>query len=181
MNQTLNNFHNNILEYNNAKYQGNVKAFSRENNGILFWDNGHIYLGQWKKNKIHGKGLFVFPNGSYLYSTFNEDQLNGLTLMKLVSGHLMIGNWSHNRKLGLFLYFDKDKNLWLLCEHKEKHKNPQIICEEINSGKEIFPKFLDEFPALKQLMQENIFQLLNDDLKGRDPNLVYIRIKDNIE
>lgn len=166
------------LDYLNAKYQGYLKDFSCESIGALLWDNGYFYIGQWKKNKIHGKGLFIFPNGSYIYSTFFEDKLHGLAIMKFASGCMMVGNWDFNKKNGLFLYFDKEKNSWFLCQHTIKQKNPEIINEEIVKG-ENFPVFLEYYPALQKLLKENVFSLLEDDLK--DNHLAYTKWQDNLE
>lgn len=173
------NLCNQSLEYLNGKFQGIIRQFSCENTGIFYWDDGCFYLGQWKKNKIHGKGIFVYPNGSYLYSSFYKDQLNGLTIMRLVSGHLMIGNWALNKKNGLFLYYDQEENLWLLCRHSQKKNdvNTELLHEEFVKGKDFYPKFLDNFPALKEILQENVFQMLNEDLKERDSSFIYTKMK----
>jgi len=168
------------LDYVNGKYQGYLKFFSCDNYGIFLWDSGYFYLGQWKKDKLHGKGLFIFPNGSYLYSTFFEDQLHGLTFMRRNTGDLMIGSWQNNKKVGLFVYYDVEKHSWLLCEHHLKEKSVDVICEEFQKETHL-PIFLNQFPALKDFLLENVFVLLNDDLKEKDANLVYVKAEEDLE
>lgn len=181
-NEILNNT---SLEYVNGQFQGYLQSFSIEKTGIFYWDSGFFYVGEWKKNKINGKGIFIYPNGSYLYSTFSNDHLNGLTILRLISGHIMIGNWHLNKKKGLFLYYDNEENLWLLCQHNEFDSKPtsksQLIYEEYVKEKENLPIFLENFPALKKILNENLFQLLNEDFKEKDSNLNYTQSQNNIE
>ena len=168
------------LDFLNGKYQGHMKLFSCENYGIFLWDDGFFYLGQWKRNKIHGKGLFIYPNGSYIYSTFSDDQLNGLAIMKFNTGNIMIGNWQNNKKNGLFLYFENEKKNWTLNDHNIIKKTTEVLCEEIQKGRNL-PLFLEKFPALKSLISENIFALLNDDIKERDDSLIYVKTEEELE
>jgi len=51
----------------------------RHGEGTSIWKKpfGGKYIGEWKNNKYHGKGKYIFANGDSWYGTYNEDRANG--------------------------------------------------------------------------------------------------------
>ena len=48
-----------VCSYENGKYTGQLKAFSRHGNGTYEWNSGRVYVGQWKNNLMHGPGTMT--------------------------------------------------------------------------------------------------------------------------
>ena len=48
-----------VCNYENGKYTGQLKAFSRHGNGTYEWNSGRVYVGQWKNNLMHGSGTMT--------------------------------------------------------------------------------------------------------------------------
>ena len=56
---------NNLSEckYDNGKYIGETKFFSRYGKGTYIWDTGDKYVGEWKDNKQNGNGILIKADG----------------------------------------------------------------------------------------------------------------------
>ena len=59
---TLNNKNNQEIKYNNErgrnKYIGQVLNGVPEGKGIMYWNDGDRYEGEWKNDKKEGKGIY---------------------------------------------------------------------------------------------------------------------------
>lgn len=49
------------VRYTNGLYSGQFRVDKREREGVglFLWENHDIYVGQWKGDKMQGKGLLV--------------------------------------------------------------------------------------------------------------------------
>ena len=47
-----------------SKYEGQLgKGEVKEGQGIYFYTNNDVYLGEWREDKFEGKGSYLFANG----------------------------------------------------------------------------------------------------------------------
>jgi hypothetical protein len=44
--------------------------------GAYYYTNGNLYTGEWKDDKMYGRGTYVFINGSKFTGTFVGMRLN---------------------------------------------------------------------------------------------------------
>ena len=72
---------------------------SLDGTGIFISDDGSAYIGDWLIDQFHGQGLMLFPEGGYVYSTFNRNQIDGIGVIKY-DGFLIAGNFSRNKLNG---------------------------------------------------------------------------------
>ena len=45
--------------------------------GTYIWDEGDIYVGEWKYDKRHGQGTYTFPDGSKGEGEWKDSKPNG--------------------------------------------------------------------------------------------------------
>ncbi len=45
------------------------------------WSDGRSYVGEWKDNKMHGKGTFTFAGGKVYVGEFANDKRQGFGKM----------------------------------------------------------------------------------------------------
>lgn len=43
----------------------------------MFYKNGEFYFGEWKNDKLDGKGNFFFQNGSHYHGYFKDGMMDG--------------------------------------------------------------------------------------------------------
>ena len=65
----------------NVKEKGKLKSFSILNDSILNriynYANGDKYVGDWKVDKFHGFGIYIFCNGERYEGQLLKGQKNG--------------------------------------------------------------------------------------------------------
>ena len=61
----INNINNKQeLKFSNGRYVGQVVNGLREGKGILYWNNGYKYDGDWNNDKAEGKGICYYNDGN---------------------------------------------------------------------------------------------------------------------
>lgn len=62
--------------YLKGKYEGTKLNNMRHGNGAFYYNEGGKYVGEWKENKMDGKGTLYYPNNTKAYEgDWKEDQL----------------------------------------------------------------------------------------------------------
>jgi hypothetical protein len=55
----------NIKQYKDSIYRGEInKKRKRSGKGVVVYDTGRIYEGEWENDKRHGRGFELFSNGN---------------------------------------------------------------------------------------------------------------------
>ncbi len=55
----------------------------KNGSGVLRYDNGDVYEGQWKNNQRNGKGIYHYKNGDVFEGEFKDDKkVAGLGILK---------------------------------------------------------------------------------------------------
>ena len=63
-NQEINyNFDHKNKPIKRVKYIGQILNGVPEGKGIMYWNNGDRYEGDWKNNEREGKGIMYYNNG----------------------------------------------------------------------------------------------------------------------
>jgi hypothetical protein len=83
------------LVANGSKYEGGFVKNQRCGNGTFTSedDGKRVSCGQWKDDKLHGKGYREYSNGDKYYGYFKESQRNGEGEMLFASGEYYKGQW----------------------------------------------------------------------------------------
>ena len=110
----------NLIYPNFAEFSGdwNPKTKEKHGLGIQIWNDKSIYYGQWKNNKLNGKGKLIDPMGDTYEGDFVNDKLEGYGSYIHKKGASYIGNWKNNLQEG------KGKEIWPdKTEYEGEYKN----------------------------------------------------------
>ena len=58
---------------------------------------GHVYEGEFKHNKKHGKGIFRHADGSFYDGKWKDDKAHSQGTLKYVNGDFYEGGWRYNK------------------------------------------------------------------------------------
>ena len=91
-------------------YHGQMKDGKRDGKGRFIWTSGgsrgHMYEGDWKKDMMHGKGLYIFSEKKRYNGDWYNGDMHGKGVMKYSDGYYE-GDWVHDKREG------KGKFLWM--------------------------------------------------------------------
>lgn len=82
----------------NSFYRGEVSNTNKQladGKGVWRWDD-NIYHGSFKKNKMSGKGVCIYDDGSYYKGNFKENMKYGLGTLYYIDGSKYIGNFEND-------------------------------------------------------------------------------------
>ena len=106
--ENLNIYINQTKEYYNGKYEGIMLNNKRELNGIMIYNNGSKYEGQWRNDKKNGKGIFFSSHyfdcknkvGMKYEGEFLNDKIEGFGIGTYSNGDIYEGEWKNNKQYG---------------------------------------------------------------------------------
>ena len=106
-------------KYPNGTYKGYILNDKREKHGIMMFDNGAKYEGQWKNDKKNGKGVFTSSHyfncennvGMKYEGEFKDDKFDGYGITMYTNGDKYEGEWKNNKQYGkgVVTYFNGEK------------------------------------------------------------------------
>ena len=80
-------YRNNYLDTDNSKYEciqfkdsfylGQIINHNANGQGIICFNDMHMYVGGFKNNKFHGQGIFGFPFKGFIFAEFWDGKANG--------------------------------------------------------------------------------------------------------
>ena len=74
---------------------------------MILYDGGR-YEGEWKDDKCHGNGTFIYPDGSRYEREHKDDNYDGQGTLTLSTGNKYEGEWKDNIKVGAFIITSSD-------------------------------------------------------------------------
>lgn len=89
-----------LKKYPESTYFGELESMKRQGIGIIKYQSGRIYEGNWKNDFRDGKGFEKFPNGSTYDGAYLEGKPHGLGKYTWISGEYYIGEWNSGKKDG---------------------------------------------------------------------------------
>ena len=91
-----------------AVYEGQLNNQSQRHGKGLFRykENQDLYFGDWKNDKFHGKGVYIFTKGDRYSGDLREGRKAGYGDYFYANGNIYKGQWLGDRKHGegRFLY-----------------------------------------------------------------------------
>ena len=67
-------------------------------NGVFTWASSKkTYTGEWKNNKMDGKGHMIYPDGKEYIGDFENDMRHGSGLYTFGDGREYEGEWSKGK------------------------------------------------------------------------------------
>lgn len=66
------------MEQTDSCYQGGLGInYKKEGKGIVIYDDGFLYVGEFKNDNFHGSGLLCLPYGTVLCAQFDKSIISG--------------------------------------------------------------------------------------------------------
>lgn len=117
-----------------GEYNGEMLNGKRCGYGVCKYENGSIYMGEWKDNKYHGKGKLIYSEGDgrdYLEGIFAEHKANGHCVFKFKNGDNYEGNMTDGKITGRFIYTQSDGYIY---------EGDMVASEKHGKGKLTYPR-----------------------------------------
>ena len=102
-----------LLYPNNIIYKGTVNdKFQREGFGKLFLNDGSIYEGFFKENRMEGRGRFLNIEGFIYEGEFKNNLASGYGKYVGLDGTIYKGTWVNNKQNGIGDVTYSDNSHW---------------------------------------------------------------------
>ena len=87
--------------YNNATYIGCLDYEGNPSgHGIMTFDNGQVYDGDWLRGEMEGSGVMTFDDGQVYDGGWVRGEMEGSGVMTDSNGQVYDGQWKNNSKNG---------------------------------------------------------------------------------
>ena len=90
------------IQYADGYYWGQVAADGSTENGhgMFAWDNGNVYIGDFRNGTLCGKGRYVWADGRIYEGEFLDDTISGKGVMTWPSGDRYEGDFANGVMVG---------------------------------------------------------------------------------
>jgi hypothetical protein len=82
-----------LLFQNGDTYIGNFDQNTRHGHGLYLWEDGRIYEGGFCRNQRHGEGVYTFTDGDVYTGTFHLGKRSGHGKYTFSNGDSYVGEW----------------------------------------------------------------------------------------
>ena len=100
LNINNNQLNNQIKNYNNGRYVGQIINGLREGKGTYYINNGDRYEGDWRNGKMEGKGIMYWNDGARYEGDFRNDKREGKGIFYYNNGDREMGDYLNNKPIG---------------------------------------------------------------------------------
>lgn len=91
----------NIKQYKDGIYRGEInKKKKRHGKGVIVYDTGRVYEGQWKNDLREGSGYELFTNGNVYQGQYSQGKAHGKGIYQWRNGEVFDGEWKNGKKDG---------------------------------------------------------------------------------
>ena len=104
--------------------------------GKYRWDNGDIYMGDWKNGKRTGQGTYTTSEGNRYVGTFKDNKYSGEGTYTFSNGDKYMGEWEDGKRKGQGTYTHKSGNKYI-GEYKDDKRHGQGTFIYVNGAKEV--------------------------------------------
>ena len=84
-----------IIYENGNKYLGNFENGKKSKLGIYYFKNGSKYKGYWENNKFNGYGIYYYANGTIYEGYFKDNKRNGAGVVTTSNGDIYESLWDN--------------------------------------------------------------------------------------
>ena len=94
-----------------SKYVGDFKKGKIHGKGIFYFSDGNKYIGHWVEQYREGEGRMIFVSGDEYRGQFKRNKFHGFGIMKYANGNVYEGPWENNHQqgYGVFSYANGDR------------------------------------------------------------------------
>ena len=130
--ETVRNFKDLIVKSNvkityddGSVYEGQMKDNKMNGIGKYTETDGTFYDGDWKDNMRNGEGFEQYPDGGEYEGEFKDDKMNGKGIQRLANGGVYDGLWNDDHMNGRGKYTDPDGRVYE-GEWKDNNMNGMV-------------------------------------------------------
>lgn len=104
-----------IKKYKDAVYRGeiNPKTKMRHGTGVMEYDNGRVYEGEWKEDLRNGSGYELYANGNNYLGEFKSGKADGRGVYNWANGEFYNGDWVQGQKHGYGEWKSSDSETYI--------------------------------------------------------------------
>lgn len=92
----------------NGKYTGERVEGKKHGIGKYVWNSGAVYEGEFKDDKVEGKGKLTIPEQGTYEGNFTNNKRNGQGTYNFANGDKYVGNWKDDVMTGKGKYTFKN-------------------------------------------------------------------------
>ena len=94
-----------------SKYIGDFRRGKLHGKGIFYFSDGNKYIGHWVDQYREGEGRMVFKSGDEYKGFFKRNKFHGYGVMRYANGNVYEGQWENNHQhgQGSFSYVNGDR------------------------------------------------------------------------
>lgn len=111
-----------------AKDDGDEKKV-KHGTGIMKWEDGREYRGEFRFDEMYGDGRMLWPNGAQYEGQYCENHKGGLGKLTLPDGSSFEGSWYKGMRHGEVLYIDPAGSAFLMEYDSEELLRTECLPE----------------------------------------------------
>eukprot|EP00347_Sterkiella_histriomuscorum_P016008 403354852 len=102
-------FHGKVCQFGpTCYYEGDFVQGFRKVYGVMLWNHGDMYCGEWKKGTYQGQGTYYMANGKIYEGSWKDNNQHGKGVLKYPNGDTLQGQWNYSTPIGEFIYTHAD-------------------------------------------------------------------------
>ena len=90
--------------------------------GIYTFEDGRIYYGEWKKNRIHGYGECYYKDGKKYFGFHKSDKKDGFGIFCWPDNKYYIGFWKEGKQNGIGKFIKGNHSKFGIWKKGKKEK-----------------------------------------------------------
>lgn len=93
--------------------------------GVMKWQDGREYRGQFALDKMQGEGTMTWPNGGMYVGQYHNNDKHGVGKLTIPNGASFQGNWCEGNRHGEILYLDPEG-----CAFRQEYNMGKLVHSE---------------------------------------------------
>lgn len=90
-----------VKKFTDGVYKGEIdKKGNKHGNGLIIWNDGSSYQGEFQKDLRHGEGLFNWNNGESYEGEYTKDERTGIGVYRWPDGSKYEGSFLNGKRHG---------------------------------------------------------------------------------
>ena len=91
---------------------------NRDGYGLIYYQNGDFYLGEWRKNQRQGRGIYVYHERGVYHGKWEGDEIGSYGCFCYPNGDVYIGGWKEGQKDGKGRYVYENGDVYKILSRE---------------------------------------------------------------
>ena len=120
--------------YGEEIYEGEYQDGKKHGHGVVTYNDGSRFLGEWRSGKRDSLGITIFANDDVYEGEHQGRKLHGFGTMSYANGSHYVGEWMDGKHHGLGTYTDVLGKFRHEGEYKDGKRSGNGVVVEIRTG-----------------------------------------------